>query len=101
VGPTGIPAVTGTTPPSTAPVSATAAGSAQPVTATSLHSGACCAFCGTAAAGGGPRLRLCRGCRAAHFCSDACYKAGWKGGHKQQCQAMQAARQQAGSSQGS
>jgi hypothetical protein len=49
-----------------------------------------CAVCGKTVADG-VRLRLCRGCRAARFCSDACYKAGWRGGHRQECKAAQEA----------
>jgi hypothetical protein len=53
-----------------------------------------CGFCGTSAAAPGTRLRLCRGCRAAHFCSNACYKQGWAAGHRQACKAAQAQAQQ-------
>ncbi|KIY94383.1 hypothetical protein MNEG_13578 [Monoraphidium neglectum] len=50
----------------------------------------CCGACGKTAADGA-RLRLCSGCRAARFCSDACYKAAWKAGHRQECKAAAAA----------
>jgi hypothetical protein len=59
---------------------------------------ASCAVCGKTAEADGVRLRLCAGCRAARFCSDACYKAGWRCGHKQQCLAAQAAKKAADSS---
>jgi hypothetical protein len=52
-----------------------------------------CAECGKTAEDG-VRLRLCRGCRAARYCSDACYKAAWKGGHRQQCEAAREAQRQ-------
>jgi hypothetical protein len=54
----------------------------------------CCSFCGASAAAPGTRLRLCRGCRAARFCSDACYRKGWAAGHRQACKAAQAQAQQ-------
>jgi hypothetical protein len=39
-------------------------------------------------------LHLCAGCRAARFCSDACFKRSWPG-HKAFCKAEQARRQAA------
>jgi hypothetical protein len=50
----------------------------------------CCGTCGKTAADGA-RLRLCSGCHVARFCSDACYKAAWKAGHRQECKAAAAA----------
>ena len=39
------------------------------------------------AAGAG--LRTCTKCRRVVYCSRACQKAAWKGGHKQECEALQ------------
>jgi hypothetical protein len=50
-----------------------------------------CAACGKQEAVGGVRLHLCRGCRAAWFCSDACYKGFWPN-HKAACRQEQARR---------
>jgi hypothetical protein len=50
-----------------------------------------CAECGT-----GGRLRLCRGCRAVRYCGEECARRAWKGGHRAECLAAQAAGQQAG-----
>ena len=42
------------------------------------------------AAGAG--LRTCAKCRQVVYCSRACQKAAWKGGHKQECEALQQER---------
>ena len=43
------------------------------------------------AAGAG--LRTCAKCRRVVYCSRACQKAAWKGGHKQECEELQQERQ--------
>ena len=43
------------------------------------------------AAGAG--LRTCAKCRRVVYCSRACQKAAWKGGHKQECKELQQERQ--------
>ena len=56
------------------------------------HSGGCShPGCGqligvSEAAGAG--LMRCTRCRQRTYCSKACQKAGWKGGHKQECQRL-------------
>jgi MYND finger len=40
-----------------------------------------CAFCGSE----GRDLSLCAGCKKVRYCSKACQKASWKGGHKNDC----------------
>jgi TolA-binding protein len=52
---------------------------------------AVCAACGAAEGVAGARLHLCRGCRLAWFCSDACYKGYWPA-HKAVCSEEQARR---------
>ena len=42
------------------------------------------------AAGAG--LRTCAKCRRVVYCSRACQKAAWKGGHKQECEELQQER---------
>jgi pyruvate/2-oxoglutarate dehydrogenase complex dihydrolipoamide acyltransferase (E2) component len=48
-----------------------------------------CAECGARG-----RLRLCRGCRAVRYCGEECARRAWKGGHRAECLAAQAAGQQ-------
>lgn len=64
------------------------ASAAQPPAA--LPAAQQCARCGKGAEDG-TRLKLCRGCRAALFCSQECYLAAWAAGHRQECKAAQAA----------
>jgi hypothetical protein len=52
---------------------------------------AVCAACGTPESAAGGRLHLCRGCRLAWFCSDACYRGFWPT-HKVACREEQARR---------
>ena len=49
-----------------------------------------CLFCGATSVPDGRKLKLCAGCRAVHFCSVDCQRAAWPG-HRQACQAAQAA----------
>jgi hypothetical protein len=67
--------------------------------ATTTHPDRCCAMCGAASGAGGGLLRLCSGCRSVRYCSQDCYKAGWKGGHRQECAALAAAREAGGGGQ--
>jgi hypothetical protein len=73
--------------PSTQPQ---AGGPAAPV-AGAVAASQLCAECGA-----GARLRLCRGCRMVRYCGEECARRAWKGGHRAECLAAQAARQQAG-----
>ena len=41
-----------------------------------------------------PDLKLCTGCLAVAYCSQACQKAAWKAGHKNECARKQASREQ-------
>ncbi|KAI8473912.1 MAG: hypothetical protein J3K34DRAFT_497386 [Monoraphidium minutum] len=50
-----------------------------------------CAACGRQAIPG-VRLKLCRGCRSDRYCSDACAKAAWRAGHRDECRELQAQR---------
>jgi hypothetical protein len=74
--------------------SESAAIAASAASATPAQPPHCCGACGKTAADGA-RLRLCGGCRAARFCSDACYKAAWRAGHRRECKAAMAAAAQA------
>ncbi|KAI8470847.1 MAG: hypothetical protein J3K34DRAFT_468753 [Monoraphidium minutum] len=55
-----------------------------------------CLHCGSAAGPGGARLKVCRGCRAVRFCSQDCYVCAWRGGHREACAALRAAREEEG-----
>jgi hypothetical protein len=44
---------------------------------------------------GGITLRRCAACQQAWYCSAECQKVAWKGGHKAECLAAQAAKSQA------
>ena len=81
--------------PSTPPTGATAAPArpSQPPqpSASSQQEPRACAACGKTEGSAGVRLRLCRGCFAAHFSSDDCYRASWPM-HKLFCKQEQARR---------
>ncbi|KIY99267.1 hypothetical protein MNEG_8697 [Monoraphidium neglectum] len=50
---------------------------------------AVCATCGRMQAEEGVRLRLCRGCGAVRYCSEACARKDWvEGSHKQACKPL-------------
>lgn len=72
------------------PIQSPAMGASNPGTEQQAVAPDCCAGCAKAA-GNGVRLKVCTGCRAAPFCSQECYKAAWKAGHRQECKAAQAA----------
>ncbi|KIY99183.1 hypothetical protein MNEG_8779 [Monoraphidium neglectum] len=54
-----------------------------------------CAVCGRGA-GEGFKLRMCSGCRAVRYCSEACAKSAWRSGHKAECGQLQQERVQRG-----
>ncbi|KAI8473915.1 MAG: hypothetical protein J3K34DRAFT_518623 [Monoraphidium minutum] len=58
-----------------------------------LHAVACAA-CGRAAAPG-VQLKLCVGCRSVRYCSEACAKAAWPAGHREECRELKAQRKAA------
>ncbi|KIZ06373.1 hypothetical protein MNEG_1573, partial [Monoraphidium neglectum] len=76
-------------PPSTQPQAGAPA--ASPAAGAAAAASERCAECGT-----GGRLRLCRGCRAVRYCGEECARRAWKGGHRAECLAAQAAGQAAG-----
>ena len=63
--------------------------SVRPTNLTTLCSRPGCAIGETEA-----RLKSCARCKVAAYCSKACQVAAWKGGHKQECKALQEERQQ-------
>ena len=46
-----------------------------------------CAFCGTAAATD-RSLQKCSGCRQRKYCNQACQRAAWQGGHREECRRL-------------
>ena len=58
---------------------------------TCSHAGCGQRIGGSEAAGAG--LRTCAKCRRVVYCSRACQKAAWKGGHKLECEELQQERQ--------
>lgn len=53
--------------------------------ATRAGRGAAPAAAAAAAGAADPKLRHCSRCRAVHYCCEACQRAHWQGGHKQEC----------------
>ncbi|KAI8462675.1 MAG: hypothetical protein J3K34DRAFT_499137 [Monoraphidium minutum] len=45
--------------------------------------------------GPGKYFKLCGGCRSARYCSEACAKVAWKGGHRKECRLLQGQRVEA------
>ena len=48
-----------------------------------------CAFCHTLASNDQP-LHFCSGCRRRKYCTEACQRAAWRAGHKEECKRLRA-----------
>ncbi|KIY98449.1 hypothetical protein MNEG_9511 [Monoraphidium neglectum] len=61
-----------------------------------------CSVCGEAQGPDGQRPHLCSGCRkpGLRYCSKACQRVHWKGGHREECKALQKERAERSAAQG-